>query len=60
MDKELIAQHIVEKIISKHLTFTYSFTEMNEDGSISFQRTERAEAIYNDILKLLEENETNI
>ena len=59
MDKEELATEIVERILPKFLQFTLNYTEHNQDGSFTVTRTERAEAIYKDILKLLEENESN-
>jgi hypothetical protein len=60
MDNEELAQYITEVIIPKYLQFTINYTEHNQDGSFTVTRTERAEAIYNDILKLLEENKKDI
>lgn len=59
MNKEEISLEIVQKILPKHLQFVVSYTEYNEDGSFSIQLSDRAEAIYNDILKLLEENDNS-
>ena len=60
MNKEELATEILEKVIGKHLSFVITETEFNMDGSISTIYSTRAQNIYNDILKLLEENETNI
>ena len=60
MDNEELATEILEKVIGKHLSFVITETEFNMDGSISTIYSTRAQNIYNDILKLLEENETNI
>ncbi len=58
MDKEELAEYILSKIIGKHFQYVSTYTEFNEDGSVSIVKTEKSEAIYNDILKLLE-NEYN-
>lgn len=56
MDNEELATEILEKVIGKHLSFVITETEFNMDGSISTIYSTRAQNIYNDILKLLEEN----
>lgn len=54
------ATYIVEKIVAKNLNFVVNYTEYNEDGSFSIHYTERTQKMFDEILNLLEnENSTS-
>jgi len=53
-----IATLIVEKILPKYFNYVHSSTEHNPDGSFSITYTEKTEKIYNEIVKLIENEKT--
>lgn len=54
MENEDKAEHIVNKIIPKFFDFVVKCNIFNEDGSITIEYTERAQGLYDDILKYLD------
>ena len=54
MDNFEKAQQIVEQVLPKYFVFRLWETEIGDDGSMTKLYTEKADQIFNDIMKLLE------